>query len=182
MSKRHKAKEGASMVIALILLIVFLVIGTSVLTAASASVSSAAALREEKQLYYFARSVAVSFTDGMTKQWGGALWDNINKIIENEPDREEYTCTLSVNNSLPDGFMKEGNRELNMDPVTIRLEGVRLNEDGSLRAVGKMTAEFVVRYGGGARAYRMMAEYTYQKPEDDEHAESGWTLVKYDQP
>ena len=69
------------MIIALILLIVFLVIGTSVLTAASASVGRAAALREEKQLYYFARSVASTFTEGMTDLWG-TVWGPVNKMLE----------------------------------------------------------------------------------------------------
>lgn len=169
------------MVVALILLIVFLVIGTSVLTAASTSMSSAAALREKKQLYYFARSVATSFTDGIT-DLQGTLWIPVKQILEADPDRPNYQCVISARSlsegGMPDEFLKDVSNELNMDPVAIEFSGVRLDEDGSLRLVGNMTAKFNVHYRG--QTYRMTAEYTYQKPED-EYEKTGWTLVKYDQ-
>ena len=186
MNGTRRAKDGASMIIALILLIVFLVIGTSVLTAASASVGRAAALREEKQLYYFARSVASTFTEGMTDLWG-TVWGPVNKMLEADREGEKteysYHCTVSVQNlsqdGVPDDFLSEDGTRLNMEPVALTAEGVRFDENGTLYSVGKLTAAFHVQYK--SRDYQLVAEYTYQKPEDGD-AETGWTLVKYGRP
>ncbi len=177
MKKARSSKEGASILIALVLMIVFLTIGASVLTAASASVESAATLRENRQMYYFARSVASTFTDSLTNTKYAVLADTVPQLIAAQPERSTFTCTLSSDGGMPDAFLTEtsgGDSLLNMEPVQLTLKNVAM-AGGEVTKIGKMTAEFSVRYQG--QTYQLFADYRYQKPEGAD--ETGWTLLQY---
>ncbi|MBC8531066.1 hypothetical protein [Gehongia tenuis] len=57
MGERRKDRRGESMIIALIIMFILLLMGVTVLTAASATMGTAAKRTEDRQLYYYARSV-----------------------------------------------------------------------------------------------------------------------------
>ena len=177
MRAKPRAKEGASIVIALILLIVFLLVGISVLTASEASVQSTAALRENKQLYYYARSTALAVTENLTDVQNDALANTLVKMVEAEPERREYTCDLSAD-GMPADFLKEdGSGSLNAEPLQITLKGVRFDENGGLRSVDRLTVAYCFYYR--EQIYKMTADYSYRRPENEE--KTGWTLTKYNQ-
>ncbi len=175
MIAKLKEKTGASIVIALILMIVFLTIGASILTTASASVQNAAAMQHNRELYYYARSVSSTFTQGLTNFENNSFAQSVLQMIAQDTTITDYTCTVSGTN-LPAEFVKEPSDDLNMEPIAISIKDIIQMPTGEVVRIGRITATFSVDLED--ETYMMYAQYKYEKPGEGTD-ETGFTLVRY---
>lgn len=171
MLKYLKNKSGASMIVVIIIFIIFLVLGVSMLVASSVAAGTSAKNRDNKQLYFYAKSAADTIDSSV--QAPNGLGNEIINIVasmminnQTVPSEMELSCNLSL---LEDGTTYD---EVSYEAVSIKLRGIeaiktqnytinyyanyKVTENYNIN-ISRMTITYTTSYKG--LKYRMDIEY-----------------------
>jgi hypothetical protein len=124
-----KDKSGMSIVFVVIISVIFLIIGASVLTAASVSAGASIKARDNKQLYYYAKSAGDAINKSV-KDNSGIGTEIVDLITELLIEDREIPATLTLNSyiNLQDvnGFNLP---DLIDDNVIVKLTGIHCEKE-----------------------------------------------------
>lgn len=169
------------MILALILLFLFLLIGVSVLTAASASVGTATQRIQDRQTYYYARSVLDTLDETLQHgQLGHKLRDDaVTELMSSGKEEIDLRHTLAPVVDAP-------NDECGVTGMTLNYAGkaavMKRDGEGEITeysvAIDQLEMAFTVTYRG--QEYRMQAVYSCRmwavKEEGEWRWDEKWTV------
>lgn len=135
MNRYVRNKSGASMVIVTIIFVIFLALGVSVLVAASVSAGASAKNRDNKQLYFYAKSAAETINSSMQADngIGYEIANMIASVMMRDHNDVSPDMTFDCNIFLTEnGVVFDG---VSFEDVSVRLSGVNASKTQSYTAI-----------------------------------------------